>query len=53
MEEKPNDKEPVVFTMEMMMQLINQLHAVTTYFDLLDVKIKTLQKRIVELENRK
>jgi hypothetical protein len=53
METKNTDKEPIVFTMEMMVQLIEQLNAVTTYFDLMNVKMNKLQERIKELEKKK
>jgi hypothetical protein len=52
METKNTDKEPIVFTMEMMVQLIEQLNAVTTYFDLMNVKMNKLQERIKELEEK-
>jgi hypothetical protein len=52
METKNTDTEPIVFTMEMMVQLIEQLNAVTTYFDLMNVKMNKLQERIKELEKK-
>jgi hypothetical protein len=52
METKNTDKEPIVFTMEMMVQLIEQLNAVTTYFDLMNVKMNKLQDRIKKLEEK-
>jgi hypothetical protein len=52
METKNTDKEPIVFTMEMMVQLIEQLNAVTTYFDLMNVKMNKLQERIKKLEEK-
>ena len=52
METQNTDKEQVVFTMEMMAQLIEQLNAVTTYFDLMNVKINKMQVRIKELEKK-
>lgn len=53
MDNKTNDKETVAFTMEMMSQLINQLNAVTTYFELIEVQIKKLQARMEDVEKRK
>jgi hypothetical protein len=52
METTNTDKEQVVFTMEMMAQLIEQLNAVTTYFDLMNVKMNKMQERIKELEKK-
>jgi hypothetical protein len=52
METTNTDKEPIVFTMEMMVQLIEQLNAVTTYFDLMNVKMNKMQERIKELEKK-
>jgi hypothetical protein len=52
METTNTDKEPVIFTMEMMVQLIEQLNAVTTYFDLMNVKMNKMQERIKELEKK-
>jgi len=52
METQNTDKEHVVFTMEMMAQLIEQLNAVTTYFDLMNVKMNKMQVRIKELEKK-
>jgi hypothetical protein len=52
METQNTDKEQVVFTMEMMAQLIEQLNAVTTYFDLMNVKMNKMQERIKELEKK-
>jgi hypothetical protein len=52
METTNKDKEPIVFTMEMMVQLIEQLNAVTTYFDLMNVKMNKMQERIKELEKK-
>jgi len=52
METQNTDKEQVVFTMEMMAQLIEQLNAVTTYFDLMNVKMNKMLVRIKELEKK-
>jgi hypothetical protein len=52
METQNTDKEQVVFTIEMMAQLIEQLNAVTTYFDLMNVKMNKMQERIKELEKK-
>jgi len=52
MEEQKTNNEPVVFTMEMMVQLIQQLNAVITYFDLLNVKINKIDERIRKLEKK-
>jgi len=51
-EEKKVD-EPVVLTQNMMLQLIGQLNAVTTYFDLLNVKLNKMNERIKKLEDKK
>lgn len=53
MEEQKSSNEPIVFTMEMMVQLIEQLNAVTTYFDLLNVQLNKMNERITKLENKK
>jgi len=53
MEEEQKVSEPVVFTMNMMLQLIEQLNSVTTYFDLLNVKLNKMNERIKELEKKK
>ena len=52
MEEEQKVSEPVVFTQNMMLQLIEQLNSVTTYFDLLNVKLNKMNERIKELEKK-
>lgn len=53
MEEEQKASEPVVFTQNMMLQLIEQLNSVTTYFDLLNVKLNKMNERIKKLEEKK
>lgn len=53
MEEEQKVSEPVVFTQNMMLQLIEQLNSVTTYFDLLNVKLNKMNERIKKLEDKK
>lgn len=53
MEEEKKVSEPVVFTTNMMLQLIEQLNSVTTYFDLLNVKLNKMNERIKKLEEKK
>lgn len=53
MEEEQKVSEPVVFTTNMMLQLIEQLNSVTTYFDLLNVKLNKMNERIKKLEEKK
>jgi len=50
--ETEKTEEQVVFTPEMMVHLIDQLNAVTTYFDLINVKMNKMQARIKELEKK-
>ena len=52
MEEEQKVSEPVVFTQNMMLQLIEQLNSVTTYFDLINVKLNKMNERIKELEKK-
>lgn len=52
MEEEKKASEPVVFTQNMMLQLIEQLNSVTTYFDLLNVKLNKMNERIKKLEKK-
>ena len=52
MEEEQKVSEPVVFTQNMMLQLIEQLNSVTTYFDLLNVKLNKMNERIKKLEKK-
>ena len=52
MEEEQKVSEPVVFTQNLMLQLIEQLNSVTTYFDLLNVKLNKMNERIKELEKK-
>lgn len=53
MEEEQKASEQVVFTQNMMLQLIEQLNSVTTYFDLLNVKLNKMNERIKKLEEKK
>lgn len=53
MDEEKKVNEPVVLTQNMMLQLIEQLNAVTTYFDLLNVKLNKMNERIKKLEDKK
>lgn len=53
MDEEKKVNEPVVLTQNMMLQLIEQLNAVTTYFDLLNVKLNKMNERIKKLEEKK
>jgi hypothetical protein len=53
MDEEKKVDEPVVLTQNMMLQLIEQLNAVTTYFDLLNVKLNKMNERIKKLEDKK
>ena len=50
--ETEKTEEQVVFTPAMMVHLIDQLNAVTTYFDLINVKMNKMQARIKELEKK-
>lgn len=50
--EAEKTEEQVVFTPAMMVHLIDQLNAVTTYFDLINVKMNKMQARIKELEKK-
>ena len=52
MEEEKKASEPVVFTQNMMLQLIEQLNSITTYFDLINVKLNKMNERIKELEKK-
>lgn len=52
MEEEKKASEPVVFTTNMMLQLIEQLNSVTTYFDLINVKLNKMNERIKKLEKK-
>jgi hypothetical protein len=53
MDKEKKVDEPVVLTQNMMLQLIEQLNAVTTYFDLLNVKLNKMNERIKKLEDKK
>lgn len=53
MEINNKDQEPIVFTTTMMLQLVEQLNAVTTYFKLIDVKINAIQEKVKKLESKK
>jgi len=50
--EAEKTEEQVVFTPAMMVHLIDQLNAITTYFDLINVKMNKMQARIKELEKK-